>query len=129
MGATTDPNMSASARYCTVTKPHCTITAPSLHHHRTITAPSPHHHYEMALDIAKGLDYLHSHPEGQVLHRDLKSSNCLLTAEVTTPSLHHHCTITAPSLHQHCAQGYRETGRLWPLSEFLTYVNDGVRLI
>ena len=42
---------------------HCTITAPSLHHHCTITAPSPHHH-------------------------------CTITA----PSLHRHCTITAPSL-------------------------------
>lgn len=35
----------------------------------------------MAQDIAQALAYLHSHPDGPVLHRDVKSPNVLLSAE------------------------------------------------
>lgn len=35
----------------------------------------------MARDIAQALAYLHLHPDGPVLHRDVKSPNVLLSAE------------------------------------------------
>ncbi|KAK3012312.1 hypothetical protein RJ639_012612 [Escallonia herrerae] len=37
-----------------------------------------HHRMKIALDTARGLEYLHEHCSPQVIHRDLKSSNILL---------------------------------------------------
>ncbi|XP_021769414.1 probable receptor-like protein kinase At1g80640 [Chenopodium quinoa] len=41
-----------------------------------------HIRMKIALDIARGLEYLHEHCNPPVIHRDLKSSNILLDAEL-----------------------------------------------
>ncbi|KAL2548712.1 Protein kinase superfamily protein [Forsythia ovata] len=37
-----------------------------------------HHRMKIALDVARGLEYLHEHSHPPIIHRDLKSSNILL---------------------------------------------------
>ena len=43
--------------------------------------------YKMALDIAKGMNYLHTN-EPSIIHRDLKSLNLLLQEEVRSDTDH-----------------------------------------
>ena len=43
--------------------------------------------YKMALDIAKGMNYLHTN-EPSIIHRDLKSLNLLLQEEVRSETDH-----------------------------------------
>ncbi|XP_072963170.1 probable receptor-like protein kinase At1g80640 [Typha angustifolia] len=45
------------------------------------TALSWHIRMKIALDIARGLEYLHEHCNPPVIHRDIKSSNILLDSE------------------------------------------------
>ena len=41
----------------------------------------------MAVDVAKGMNYLHTSDEkGPILHRDLKSLNLLVTEPITGPN-------------------------------------------
>uniref|UniRef100_A0A7N0TC62 Protein kinase domain-containing protein n=2 Tax=Kalanchoe fedtschenkoi TaxID=63787 RepID=A0A7N0TC62_KALFE len=49
-----------------------------LHGHFKGSALSWHIRMKIALDTARGLEYLHEHCSPQVIHRDLKSSNILL---------------------------------------------------
>ena len=42
--------------------------------------PTPMQIFKIALDIAQGMHYLHSHFDKPIIHRDLKSSNLLLVA-------------------------------------------------
>ena len=55
----------------------------TVHHHCTITAPSLHHHCR--------------HDNHFVRHLDIHLSGVLICF-----ALNHHCTITAPSQHHHC---------------------------
>ena len=47
----------------------------------------------MAIDIAKGMNFLHT-SEPQILHRDLKSLNLLLTETITGPTDFVQCKVT-----------------------------------
>ncbi|KAL2525749.1 Protein kinase superfamily protein [Abeliophyllum distichum] len=40
-----------------------------------------HHRMKIALDVARGLEYLHEHSHPPIIHRDLKSSNILLDSK------------------------------------------------
>ncbi|XP_047337669.1 probable receptor-like protein kinase At1g80640 [Impatiens glandulifera] len=51
-----------------------------LHGQSRGSALSWNHRLKIALDIARGLEYLHEHCSPSVIHRDLKSSNILLDA-------------------------------------------------
>jgi mitogen-activated protein kinase kinase kinase 10 len=56
-----------------------------LHEKRGSIKITPRQKYTMALDIAKGLNFLHTQEPNPVLHRDLKSLNLLVSEPVKEP--------------------------------------------
>ena len=56
-----------------------------LHEKRGTIQLTPKQKFTMALDIAKGLNFLHTQEPNPVLHRDLKSLNLLVSEPVKGP--------------------------------------------
>ncbi|CAL9069416.1 serine/threonine-protein kinase-like protein CCR4 [Musa acuminata AAA Group] len=69
-------------------------------HRRPMTPPSPLSSWtarlRLALDAARGIEYLHAYAVPAIIHRDIKSSNILLDAEWTAKVADFGLSLTSP---------------------------------